>query len=374
MTSESVAIIGVGRSRLGRRLDEPALGLCVEATRAALSDANIDASAIDGLSGTWPTEAAVPVNATNWARLLGTTLTWVNGTHPTGPVGLANAVAAIRADLCHTVLLVDGQSRLSEQPEQGGEFAAPWGTIPPVLYALVAQQHMRRFGTTTEQLAGVAATIRNHGSDTPGALFEGRGPYKNDDIVASRMVATPFHLLDLAMVSEGASAVVVSSRIPDPDRAVYIRGAATEFTGDAYLDAPIFDEVAGIGTRAADLAFGQAQLSRRDIDVFELFDSNSFEVIRQFEVLGYCEPGAGGPFVAEGIGIDSRHPTCTDGGMLSYANIGSGQRNLKLAAAVRQLRGEAGATQVEGARTAVVTAGGSAARYLSVAVLATEQA
>src|SRR5207245_1125326 len=90
------------------------------------------------------------------------------------------------------------------------EFVVPFGMFTAAEFALIARRHMHRYGTTPEQLATVAATIRNNGHVNPEAIYFGRGPFTADDILASRMVADPFHLLDCAMTSEGGCALVMA--------------------------------------------------------------------------------------------------------------------------------------------------------------------
>ena len=85
----------------------------------------------------------------------------------------------------------------------GHEFVIPWGMFTAAEFALVARRHMHMYGTTPEQLAKVAATIRNNGHVNPEAVYYGRGPFTPDDILASRMVADPFHILDCSTTSRG---------------------------------------------------------------------------------------------------------------------------------------------------------------------------
>lgn len=125
-----------------------------------------------------------------------------------------------------------------------------------------------------------------------------------------------------------------------------------------------------IGRDAAARAFGQAGLVPADIDTAQLYDVNTFEVIRQFEALGFCDQGEGAAFVREvGIGRDGRLPTNTDGGLMSFSHIGWGAPTLKIIESVRQLRGEAGPRQIPGARTAVVGGAGAGAQYYNMMLL-----
>ncbi len=129
-----------------------------------------------------------------------------------------------------------------------------------------------------------------------------------------------------------------------------------------------------MGKRAADRAFRHAGLTRADVDVLELYDPFSFEIIRQLEAFGFCEAGEGGPFVEDGhIAIDGSHPVTTDGGTMSFSHAGASPQMLqRVIRGVQQLRGQAGPLQVPDARVALCSAGGAGALFTAVALLGTE--
>ena len=125
-----------------------------------------------------------------------------------------------------------------------------------------------------------------------------------------------------------------------------------------------------IGADAARRAFAEAGLTPRDVDVAQVYDVNSFEVIRQYEALGFCQPGEGAAFAADvGIGLDGGLPTNTDGGLMSFSHIGWGAPTLKIIESVRQLRGDAGDRQVPNAQVAVACGAGAGAEYHNVLLL-----
>jgi acetyl-CoA acetyltransferase len=252
------------------------------------------------------------------------------------------------------------------------EFTDVWGSYVVAQFALVAARHMHEFGTTSRQLAEVAATIRNNGTTNPEAMMYGRGPYTAEDVLASRIVATPFHLLDCCIVGEGGAAIVVTTQerardLPHPPVAVL--GGAMEYHQAAYANPALYREVGQIGRRAAARSYAMAGVTPGDVDVFCLYDPNSFEVIRQLEALGLCAEGEGGPLAAGGaIAVDGKHPVNPDGGCLAYAWNGTQQMTLKVTEAVRQLRRTA-VHQVDGAELAVVGTAGSGAQHYEAAVL-----
>ena len=135
------------------------------------------------------------------------------------------------------------------QPQHHGrcpsnEFVVSTGLFTPAEFALVVRRHMELFGTTEEQMARVAATIRNNGHVNPEAVYFGRGPFSVADVLESRMIADPFRLLDCAMTSEGGVALIVTTaecvwELPDPP--VYILGAGLDQMGPPYRHPPAWD-------------------------------------------------------------------------------------------------------------------------------------
>jgi acetyl-CoA acetyltransferase len=385
MTASSVAVVGAYETQQARMLDgRHAIDLFAEAINGALSDAGIQLQQVNGIIGRWPGPGgnqAFPSSG-DWAYQLGLRVDWVDDTLYAGPVALQHAVAAISTGQCDTVVIVTGQCGVVPRkpgdavisytrPEN--EFIHMWGATTPVEFALLAQRHMHLFGTTVEQLAEVASAVRTSGNLNFNAVMHGRGPVSPSDVLASREVATPFRLLDLSLISEGAVALVVSNRIESASPPVYIRGVAAEYIGTPYVNVPVYEDLRDLGQRAAQRAFRQSGLDRNDIDVFSLYDPTSFHVIHQFEVLGYCDEGEGGPFVEGGrLRITGDHPTNLDGGLLSHAHLSDGQLSLKVKEGVDQLRGRCGVRQVAGARNALVTTQGGATRDFGVVVLSTE--
>jgi acetyl-CoA acetyltransferase len=263
---------------------------------------------------------------------------------------------------------------------------AGYGLFTAAEFALMARRHMIEHGTTPEQLALVAATIRNNGHVNPEAVYHGRGPFTVDDILESRMVADPFHLLECSMTSEGGCGLVLTTA----DRArgvattpVWILGAGGDTFGPAYVVPPVWDlrgrtdgTPAGyVGRRAARSAFAQAGLTATDVDVAELYDPFSFEIIRQLEAFGFCGEGEGGAFVEDGhLAPGGRLPVTTDGGTMSYSHAGLNVQMLqRVIRGVQQLRGTCTSGQVDRAEVALCSNGGSGALFCDVMVLGSER-
>lgn len=378
-----VAIVGAYNTPQARVLpDKSSLDVTVDAIRGALADAGIEPSAVDGINGN--VGMGLQITAAHLNYLLGGNPAWI-GTQRPGVPALLEAAAAIGAGLCETVVLAAGQTgRYAEREKTApwtrpsNEFVECWGLYTAAEFALIARRHMHEYGTTPEQLAEVAATIRNHGHRNPQAVYSGRGPFTRSDILGSRMVADPYHLLDCAMTSEGGAAVVLTTveraqELPGPP--VYILGGAMERMGPSYVMAPVWGKYGYVGRRSARKAFAMAGLTPRDVDVCEFYDPFSFELIRQFEAFEFCGEGEGGPFVMDGrIHLDGQFPLCTNGGTMSFAHPGVAQMLQKVIAGTDQIRGRMGPVQVPDVEVAMCTNGGAAALFMEVLLLGRESA
>jgi acetyl-CoA acetyltransferase len=234
-------------------------------------------------------------------------------------------------------------------------------------------------------MATVAAVIRTNGHDNPDAVYSGRGPFTPSDILASRMIADPFHLLDCATTSEGGCAIVLcrADRAGAGAAPVWIHGGASDAFGPAYAVAPVWDfqpradsfPAGLVGARAARFAFAMAGLAPSDVDVAELYDPFSFEIIRQLEAFGFCGPGEGGPFVVDtNIGPGGALPVTTDGGTMSFSHPGINAQQLqRVIRATEQLRGTCSSHQVAGAEVALCSNGGAGALFCDVLLLGRER-
>lgn len=355
------------------------MDLAVAAVRGALADAGLTTDQVDGAQLDWPGPGA-PGDGSSWARPFGGRLRWTSDAmlDNAGVRGLLKAAAAVRAGYADVVVV--GGCRLvtrgaGNQPVGAGrslEFTDVWGAYVVPQFALVAARHMHDFGTTGEQLASVAAMVRNNGTDNPEAMMFGRGPYTAADVLASRLIATPLHLLDCCVVGEGGAAMVVTTaeRARDlPGPAITVLSGSMEYRQAAYVNPALYREVGRIGEAAARRCLAVAGVSVHDIDAFSLYDPNSFEIIRQVETLGLCREGDGGPFAVSGaVTRDGGHPVNPDGGCLAHAWNGTQQLTLRVIEAVRQLRGSA-VHQVPDAELAVVANAGSGAQHYEMCVL-----
>jgi len=368
-----VAIAGIGESKVGRVPGRTALQLQTDAALAALADAGLALADIDGLVTT-------PVRVESWsmpcgvvANHLGIRARFLSTVDVAGASGCSmihQAALAVASGQATAVLCVAGQNLLSNRTRsdavrsmaEGGaahpQFEVPYGPLVPSLYALVAQRHMHEYGTTPEQLAEVAVTMRHHAGLNPNA--HKREPITVADVLASKMTTAPLHMLDCALVSDGAAAAIVTSL----DRARDLRQRPVRPLGFGYglSHSYVGDHRHLTTTGAVDSgrdAFAQAGLAPRDIDVAELYDCFTITVIVELEDLGFCPKGEGGRFVEGGrIALGGELPVTTHGGLLSGGHPGLGGGFFHVLEGVRQVRGQAGKRQVPGAQTALVHGNG----------------
>lgn len=349
------------------------MGIQLAAVLAALDDAGLKASNIDGI---------MPFPNVGKAEAFAASLGCVNlrfaaTLHMGGaaPVGsLAMAAMAVTSGAADYVLVPGGWNGYSGARVRqtaandlgsipGGaiarDFYLPFGlTAPPQWYALMARRHMHEYGTTAEQLGAVAIAMRKHAQLNPAALMHGK-PLTMEEYLASPMIASPYRLFDCSLETDGAAAFIVTSAERARDlkqKPVWIMGAASgqPYPADEIVNRPDFHRV-GLSTAAPE-AFRIAGVSHDDIDFAQIYDCFTFEVIQQIEEAGFCRRGEGGAFVENGgIELGGRLPVNTHGGLLSQAHVLGISHVVE---AVRQLRGEAGARQVKDAEIGVVTGWG----------------
>jgi acetyl-CoA acetyltransferase len=238
------------------------------------------------------------------------------------------------------------------------DFEEPFGVLgAPTIHGAVAARHMHEFGTTHEQFAAVAVAARRHASLNARATM--RDPITIADVLASRWIVKPFHLLDCCLVSDGGAAVVVTSGERARDLAskpIYVWGF-----GEGHTRGPLESETLTTlgGKQAAAMAYRMAGVRSKDIDFAELYDCFTAITIVTLEDYGFCAKGEGGAWVENGrIEIGGELPVNTHGGLLSHAHI---EGMMHITEAIKQLRGESvePERQVQDAKLGIVSGHGA---------------
>lgn len=372
-----VAIVGAYNTRQATVLEGvDETHLLLDAARGALAaSGGLDLDDVDGLN---LRSSVARMHSRSAAHLLGGRPRWTGDA--LGIEAVLQAAAAIATGQCDVVLIADAQagqytkrSATSPWTRPENEFVACFGLYTAAEFALIARRHMHLYGTRPEALAEVAATIRSHGAKHPEAVHYGR-VVTPADVLASRMVADPFHLLDCAINSEGGAGLVLTSaeRARDLDATpVYLLGGALERQGMAYVTAPVWDRYGLSGRVAARRSFAMCGLGPADVDVCELYDPFSFELIRQLEAFGFCGEGEGGDFVMGGrIAVGGDLPLVTSGGLLSFSHAGTAQLLQKVIASAHQLQGLLpDPLCVPGANVVMTSNGGAGALFCDVMLL-----
>ena len=377
-----VAIVASYNTRQARRLEgESDTSLILEVIRNLLANAGIGAADIDGLNVTTPVWG---LNSRETIQLLGSDPRWC-GNEFMGVAAVLEAAAAIATGQAQMVMIATAQAgeysygeATSPWTRPTHEFSECWGLYTAAEFAFCAQRHMALYGTPQESLAEVAATIRSNGNKNPKGAFFGKGEVTPADVLESRMVTSPFHLLDCCINSEGGGGLILTSveRARDMDvDAVYLLGGGSDRQGMAYTRAPVWDVYGWVGRRAARRSFELAGIGPTDVDVCEFYDPFSFEIIRQFEAYGFCGEGEGGDFVMDGrIALDGEYPVVTNGGLLSFSHAGTLQMLQKVIASYEQLTGQLPPElTVPNAKVAMTSNGGSGALFCDVLLLGREQ-
>ena len=353
------------------------LQIKAECAARALEDAGLTWADVDAL---YDASEAGRMQGLAIAEYLGVTPRVVDTTSVGGSsyeFHAAHAVRDIAAGQANVALLSYGSTarsqarpigtsgRAAPDPQPSGNMERPYGLTLIGSYAMVARRHMAEYGTTPEQLAEIAVTTRRHAMRNPQAVaglsdlgFRDVREITVADVLGSRLIADPLHLLECCIVSDGGGAVVIVSSavaagLPKPP--AWILGTG-EALGSAAGGADITTTAAA---RSGREAFGQAGIRPDEIDIAMIYDSFTITVLAILEDLGFAKKGEGGPFAADGrLAFD--HPggpaLNTDGGGLSSNH--PGMRGIfLLIEATRQLRGESTA-QVPGARLAVAHGNG----------------
>lgn len=376
--SNKSAIVGIGQTEYSKNSGKTELRLACEAIAAALRDAGLTPADVDGLVR-FDMDAIDDVALTS--HLGFRNLRWMSETAYGGTGGNAtvvHAAAAITAGLAQTVVCFRslnersgvryGQAREGAAARGVSAFQQPWGMLTPAhKFAPFARRHMIEYGTTSGQFGEVAVALRRHASRNPAAMM--RKPITLEEHQASRMIADPLRLLDCCIESDGACAVVVTTR----ERARHLRHPPAVIAGGAQ----------GSGTRAAGIVFrddlarpesvhtardvyASAGLGPKDIDAVMIYDHFTPFVIMSLEAYGFCQFGEGGSFVEGGrIHFDGALPVNTHGGNHSEAYIHGLPHVVE---AVRQLRGSS-SSQVENAEVILSC---SSVAQLSAALILTQ--
>jgi acetyl-CoA acetyltransferase len=380
------ALVGVAETKVGRIPDKDSMQIYAELAVAAAQDAGIDKSEIDGLvtGGTFLRNvfmhnsvvseylrmrprysAALVMNGgVTYCHALGDACNAINA-------GVCNTVLVMAADPFFTVCARTAIDLMAEFFDP--QYELPLGFVTPAMFGFAAHRHMHEYGTTSEQLAQVAVSERKNASLNPLAQF--RKVISIEDVLNSRMICSPLHLLDCSPISDGGGAFIVTSgerarSLRKPP--VYIQGYGEAHELE-YTD-PNRDITTSAAVRSGGDAYESAGLAPKDIDFAEIYDCFTITMIVHLESLGFCGRGEGGPFVEGGrLEVDGSLPVNTHGGLLSHGHPGVPAGIFHIIEAVKQMRREVEPErQVRDSRTCLVHGNSALFRDAATAILGCE--
>ncbi|MFK8040927.1 thiolase C-terminal domain-containing protein [Congregibacter sp.] len=381
-----VALVGAADTAVGAVPDRSPMELCVEAALLAIDDAGLRKNDIDGVVTCNAMAQPMLYHAEAFAEYLqihprycmtvgaggGTTFSILHHAASAIVTGMAETVVISMADSLRTGLSRE-QALMAQSATGHPQFEQPYGATVPAYYALIAQAHMHQFGTTSEQLAEIAVAARAHAALNPAA--QKRDPISVQDVLASRLIADPLHLLDCSLVSDGGSAVVMTSAERAVDlvhQPVYLLGVGEGHTHEHISEAR--DLTTSSALLAGQRAYEMAGVCAADMDFAQLYDCFTPTVLVELEDLGFCKKGEGGAFAASGaLRPGGRLPVNTHGGLLSHCHPGNPGSMFALTESVWQLRQSAGDRQVPGAQLGLVHAQGGIMSSHTALILGREQ-
>ncbi len=353
------AIVGIGelptqRAYPGRSM----FGLCAEAARLAIADAGLTKADIQGL--VVEGGSVTPAQMAEYIGIRPNFSTGVSMQGASAATSVAVAASAISAGLCETVLIVMGAARGGAgQPAGGGggrgpgsigtEFEAPFGPAAGAGtgYGLMYRRHMYEYGTTPEQMARLAVDQRTNALANPNAAFAGQ-PITVDDVLNSRYINEPLHMLECVMPAAGAAACILATAEKArtlPNRPVYILGAGLEqANASIWQTERITTTPARVSARRA---FEMAGYGPKDVQFAEFYDCYTILVAMTLEDAGFVPKGEIGPFYqSTDTTYRGSFPINTDGGQLSGGQPGLAGGFRHVIEAARQMMGRAGERQV----------------------------
>jgi acetyl-CoA C-acetyltransferase len=277
-----------------------------------------------------------------------------------GSSGIILAYGLVRSGVADVVMVAGGEKLYlpekweifySEMASVDHDFDGAQGLgLPPPVFAMVAKQHMKQYGTTKEHLALVSVKNRRNGLNNPKAQF--REPITLEAAMTAKPIVPPLTLYDCCPITDGAAAVILAceekaKHLTDKPL-VYIRGTAQATLNNMSANMPDWTTWEALKI-AAKKAYKDARVGPQDIDVAQTHDCFTISEIIEYEDLGFCEKGAGGAFIQEGQSdFGGKVPVNTDGGLLSCGHPFGGTGIRQAIEIMKQLQGRA-ARQVEGA-------------------------
>ncbi|MCY4729909.1 thiolase domain-containing protein [Natronomonas gomsonensis] len=352
--NEPVYIAGAFEHPTREAPDKSEMQLHAEVAKGALDDAGLPKADVDAFFTAGVPEYEFALSPLVVADYLGLDVSYADTTDYGGSSYIAHvghAASAIRDGKCDVALVtLAGRPRSRGQATGSGarelrtmqdSFERIYGATNISMYGMAARRHMHEYGTTPEQLAEVRVAASQHAQYNDQAMYQ--DPVTVEDVVESKVVADPLHLLDCCVISDGGGALVIVSE----DARAELNRKCVEVLGHgespSHHDAGRIDLTTTGAVQSGRRAFEEAGLAPEHVDYASIYDSFTITVLEAIEDLGFCAKGEGGEFIEGGTlqAPDGDLPFNTDGGGLCSNHPANRGGMTKVVEAVRQLRGEA---------------------------------
>ena len=374
----NVAIVGTAESDLGLVApDMTPFDLTAQATMRALDNCGLKLKDVDGYFSATSQSRMV---AMSMCEYLGIQPKYFDSTQIGGSSFMAHVAhvqAAIAAGVCEVAVVAYGStqrtvSRAAASQREPNPYEDPYKPMmPPSAYALAASRHMHQYGTTREQLAAVAVAARDWAKLNPVAFR--REDLTIQEVLDAPMISYPFTVRDCCLVTDGGGAIVLTSAERAKDlkqKPAYVLGTG-EYISHAMISQMPDLTVSG-AAHSGPIAFKEAKVGVKDIDVFELYDAFTINTLLFLEDLGVVKKGEGGAFVASGaISPGGKTPVNTNGGGLSYCHPGMYGLFLLIEGA-RQIQGVCGDRQQKNVNLALAHGNGGVLSSQCTVILGSE--
>lgn len=382
-----VAVIGVGMSQWGELWKKSLRQIFTDAALAAIDDAGVDK--IDSMyvgcmsSGLFVGQEHLASLLADYVGIAGVSAARVESACASGGVAFRCGYIEVASGMSD-IVLVGGVEKMTDVSGDGATYALATaadqeyegyhGVTFPGLYAMMANDHMRRFGTTREQIAHVAVKNHKHGAMNPRAQY----PYEItvDAVLKSVLVADPLRILDCSPITDGAAAAILCpldmAKKFTKKPLVKVAGSGSSTDTIALHDREDFTEFAAT-RKAAEKAYKMAGVGPSDISLAEVHDCFTIAEICVIEALGFVKRGEGGKAAESGLtALGGRIPVNTSGGLKSKGHPVGATGVAQIVEVTEQLRGESGKRQVKGAKRGLTqnmggTGGSTVVHILEVA-------
>jgi acetyl-CoA acetyltransferase len=359
-----VSILGVGMTRFGIHADKTSKQLGAESVWAAIQDAGVQPKDIQIAYCGYALSGLLGGQASGLGQLIlkdmgitGIPVTHVENACSSSACALREAWLAVASGYYDMALALGVEKMTSASTAKvikalisSSDVELETGIVFPGMFAMIAQRHMHEYGTTREQLAKVAVKAHRYGAMNPHAHFQKE--ISLEDALNSQMIASPLRLLDCCPISDGAAAAILGpTKLAKKLSKNPIQIAASALKTGLYTDdRPItrFEST----VEAAKEVYETAGIGPEDIDFAEVHDCFTIAEIVHVEDLGFCPKGEGGKFIEEGCAeVDGQTPVNISGGLKAKGHPVGATGLGQIAELVLQLRGQAGARQIEGVKT-----------------------